>query len=219
MCSQWSQCHLSSALFPYCFEILSFFLFSLSVSLICLPLFLLAYFLVEEWLIVNKKMISKRKVYKENKHNAVSAVAGELLKMSGHAGFPWSSDSASGLSSRQGSGRAHAWWKRLSRGGGVRKEGWAPQLQEGREPRESNEGVGAACPEAGSCFAGFVGQAEQRGLTVTEGSYSRSGLNDSDYLGWVFLTFLLQKENSESIDNIYQINRFTSKEGRFFRIM
>lgn len=107
----------------------------------------------------------------------------------------------------------------LSRGGGVRKAGWAPQLQEGREQRESNEGVGVACPEAGSCFAGFVGQAEQRGLTVTEGSYSRSGLNDSDYLGWVFLTFLLQKENSESIDNTYQINRFTSKEGRFFRIM
>lgn len=93
------------------FPLLSFFFFSLSVSLICLPLFLLAYFLVEEWLIVNKKMISKRKVYKENKQNAVSAVAGELLKMSGHAGFPWSSDSAYGLSSRQGSGRAHAWWK------------------------------------------------------------------------------------------------------------
>ena len=78
--TQLSQCHLWSGLFPCCFEILPFFLFSLSVSLICLSLFLLAYFLVEEWLTVNMKMISKRKVYKENKQNAISAVTGELLK-------------------------------------------------------------------------------------------------------------------------------------------
>lgn len=191
VCAQWSQCHSSNGLFPCCFEILSFSLSSLSVSLICLSLFLLAYFLVDEWLTVNSKGISKRKVCKENKQNAASAVTGELLEMSGHDRLPlkqrhclWSEQHASG-------GR-HFTWRGCRRGSGRRaRSGRAVQ-------------VGAASPGAGSCFAGLAGQAEQYGLTVTEGSYSRSGHNHSD---------------SESIDNIYQVNGFTSKQGRFFRIM
>lgn len=127
--------------------VLKYFHFSsLSVSLIRLSLFPLAYFLVDEWLIVNDKVISKRKVCKENKQNAASAVTGELLEMSGHDRLPlkqqhclWSEQHASG-------GR-HFTWRGCRRGGlsstapggeraageqcrwGQRARGWAPALQ------------------------------------------------------------------------------------------